>query len=259
MMARKKDRPSGETHLVPPEALLLAAGLGTRMRPLTETVPKPMLALAGRPLMDHVFIACRAEGVSNFVTNIHYLPEQILAHLVFMAKLMPECRFQISDERAELLGTGGAVVNALPMLNSDPILICNTDSVWQPFEDRPIPRMQRRLAQNEADIVLLCVRPERAIGYDGDPDFFLDRTGRLSLDAGAGRPVIFAGVTLARRSVFTSTPTGPFSIYRLFERAFSAGTLAGTLLEADWFHVGDPIGLQRANELFHRPGAPFGR
>jgi N-acetyl-alpha-D-muramate 1-phosphate uridylyltransferase len=259
MNARRKIARSADPAPAVPEVLLLAAGLGTRMRPLTETVPKPMLPLAGRPLMDHVFIACRAEGISKFVTNIHYLPEQILAHLVFMAKLMPECRFQISDERSELLGTGGAVVNALPMLNSDPILICNTDSVWQPFEDRPIPRMQHRLEQNEADIVLLCVRPERAIGYDGKPDFFLDRTGRLSLDESTGRPVIFAGVTLARRSAFTSTPAGPFSIYRLFERAFSAGTLSGTLLEADWFHVGDPIGLQRANELFHRPGAPFGR
>lgn len=222
--------------------MLLAAGLGTRMRPLTLSKPKPLIDVLGRPLLDYVVDNARAEGARRFVINAHYLPEQIVAYAE-RAQADGTLSFSVSHEADQLLDTGGGVKRALPLLSGDPVLVMNTDAFWA-GSDKPISRMIQALSAAEADIVLLCAHPRKATGFRRSHDFCLDPVGRVTRDAGA--PVIYAGVALMRRSVFEGTPVGPFSLNRLFETALSSESLFGVPLASPWLHVGDPEAVHEA-------------
>lgn len=215
-----------------PDVMLLAAGLGTRLRPLTETLPKPLVPVGGTPLIERIMANARAEGASRFVANAHYRADQLLAHFGGLLKVSRE---------EQLLGTGGGVKRVLPMLHSDPILVMNTDAFWPLGSDAPIGRMLSRWAAGEAEMVLLCVHPRRATGFRRSHDFCLDPHGRITRDFGA--PVIYGGVALLGKTLFADTPDGAFSLAMLFERCLERETLAGVALDAPWFHVGDPEAL----------------
>jgi MurNAc alpha-1-phosphate uridylyltransferase len=213
--------------------MLLAAGLGTRLRPLTETLPKPLVPVGGVPLIERIMANGRAEGASRFVANGHYRADQLLAHFGGLLKVSRE---------AELLGTGGGVKQALPMLTSDPFFVMNTDAFWPEGSDRPLARMRARY-QDKA-IVLLCVHPRNATGFARSHDFCLSPRGEITRDYGA--PVIYGGVALLGKAWFADTPEGAFSLNLLFEAALERELLFGVVLDAPWFHVGDPAALAEA-------------
>ena len=219
--------------------MLLAAGLGTRLKPLTDTLPKPLVPVGGVPLIERVMANARAEGAKRFAANAHYRADQLLAHFGGLLKV---------NREEVLLDTGGGVKAALPMLHSDPFLVMNTDAFWPTGSDAPLGRMLQRYQDSE-DIVLLCVQPARASGFARSHDFCLDPMGRITLDYGA--PVIYGGVALMGRSVFNDTPDGPFSLNLLFEAALERENLKGVVLDAPWFHVGDPAGLAAAEQALN--------
>ncbi len=222
-----------------PDVMLLAAGLGTRLKPLTDTLPKPLVPVGGVPLIERVMANARAEGAKRFAANAHYRADQLLAHFGGLLKV---------NREEVLLDTGGGVKAALPMLHSDPFLVMNTDAFWPAGSDAPLGRMLQRYQDSE-DIVLLCVQPARASGFARSHDFCLDPMGRITLDYGA--PVIYGGVALMGRSVFNDTPDGPFSLNLLFEAALERENLKGVVLDAPWFHVGDPAGLAAAEQALN--------
>lgn len=211
--------------------MLLAAGLGTRLRPLTDTIPKPLVPVAGVPLIERIMRNVQAEGVKRFVANAHYRADQILAHFGGLIKISRE---------DELLGTGGGVKRALPMLVSDPFFVMNTDAFWPDGADRPLAKMLARY-ESPDDIVILCIQPRRATGVSRSHDFCLDPSGLITRDYGA--PIIYGGVALVGRALFEDTPDGAFSFYDLMEKAMDDERLKGVVLDADWYHVGDPASL----------------
>lgn len=220
-----------------PDVMLLAAGLGTRLRPLTDTMPKPLVPVAGVPLIERVMANARAEGAKRFIANAHYRADQVLAHFGGLLKVSRE---------DELLGTGGGVKRALPMLHSDPFFVMNTDAFWPLGSDTPLRRMVARHEHSE-DIILLCIQPSRATGFARSHDFCLDPSGAVTLDYGA--PVIYGGVALLGPGHFADTPDGRFSLLDLFDRARERERLKGVVLDAPWFHVGDPASLAAAERL----------
>ncbi|KRA96499.1 hypothetical protein ASD83_15415 [Devosia sp. Root685] len=224
-----------------PDVMLLAAGLGTRMRPLTDALPKPLIPVGGIPLIERVMDNARAEGAKRFVANAHYLADQVLAHFGGLLKVSRE---------DELLGTGGGVKRALPMLHSDPFFVMNTDAFWPAGSDKPLARMIARHTGPQ-DIVILCVQPRRAAGFSRSHDFCLAPDGLVTRDYGA--PVIYGGVLLLGSAGFADTPDGKFSLYPLLEAALERETLKGVVLDAPWFHVGDPTGLAEAERLLVQP------
>ncbi|KKB07889.1 nucleotidyltransferase family protein [Devosia chinhatensis] len=219
-----------------PDVMLLAAGLGTRLRPLTDTLPKPLVPVAGRPLIERVMANARAEGAKRFVANAHYRADQVLAHFGGLLKV---------NREETLLGTGGGVRAALPMLHSDPFFVMNTDAFWPEGADAPLGRMRARY-QEPPDIVLLCIQPHRAHGFARSHDFCLDPMGRVTRDWGA--PVIYGGVMLIGKSLFAECPDGPFALNLLIDAALEDERLYGVVLDAPWYHVGDPAGLDAAEK-----------
>jgi len=226
-----------------PDVMLLSAGLGRRMRPLTDTVPKPLIPVGGIAMLDRVVANARAEGLLRFVLNCHHLRDQIVNHVERMRRADPDAQFELIEE-PELLETGGGVRNALAQLRTDPFLVMNTDAFWPKGADAPIARMIAAFEAGGADMVLLCAQPRRAIGFRRSHDFCLAPDGLVTNDRGA--PVIYAGVALMGRAVFEHAPQGPFSLSRLMDEAIEAETLRGVVLDAPWLHVGDVQALAEA-------------
>lgn len=223
-----------------PDVMILAAGLGTRMRPLTDATPKPLLKLAGKPLLDRVAALAHAEGATRFVVNAHHHLEQMKPHVLALDASLAGTHFELSEE-PELLNTGGGLKAALPLLGSDPILVMNADSLWL-SGDTPLTRM---CAAYDGHIVLLCAHPARASGFTRrSHDFCLAPDGQITNDRGA--PVIYAGTALIPRSLIEAAPAGAFSLFELFDAALERGELRGIALGAPWLHVGDPDALAAA-------------
>jgi len=220
-----------------PDVMLLAAGRGTRLMPLTAERPKPLTPVAGQALIDRVIAAVRFEGAQRFVVNAHHLADQVVAHFAGH----PD--FVVLREDT-LLGTGGGLRNALDRLSGDPILVMNTDAFWVAGSDAPLKRLRERHEASGADATLLCVSPMRAHGFGRSHDFCLDPMGRITPDYGL--PVIYTGVALVRRDKIAAMAPGTSSINRIFEPAQEAETLFGVVLNADWYHVGDAAGLAEA-------------
>lgn len=221
--------------------MVLAAGLGLRMRPLTERCPKPLLRLRGRTLVDHALDRFVVAGITDAVVNCHYLSEQIVAHLT--PRMVP--RLQFSAE-PRLLETGGGVTQALPMLGPDPFAVANGDIVWL---DAARPALGR-LADawdDGLDALLLLARTVTAHGYDGAGDFFLDPNGGVRRrKRGEVAPFVFAGVQILHPRLFERCLPEPFSLNRLYDRAIAAGRLRGLVHDGLWFHLGTPRDLIEA-------------
>lgn len=222
-------------------AMVLAAGLGLRMRPITDRLPKPLVEVAGRSILDRAFDRLREAGVERAVVNVHHLPEQIEA----WAARQESPQILVSDERAGLLETGGGVVKALPLLGDDPFFVLNGDSFWLDGETPALVRM--RAAWRDAMDALLLVAPTgRCVGYDGAGDFDLEADGRLvRRKPGGAAGHVFAGCYLAHPRLFRDAPAGTFSTNLVWDRAGAEGRLYGLGHDGLWLHVGTPeaIGL----------------
>lgn len=238
------------------KAFVLAAGLGTRMRPLTNTLPKPLVPLAGRALLDHVLDRIAAAGIGEAVVNVHYLADQIELHL--RRRVTP--RIVISDERAELLDTGGGVARALPLLGPGPFLIHNSDSVWIERGAANLGRLRDAFDGERMDGLLLLADRATSLGYDGRGDFLLGTDGRIARVApGETAPYVFAGASIATPRLMRDCPAGPFSLNRVWDRALAEGRLLGIPLDGTWMHVGDPAALAVAEALLKRDRDGGGR
>ena len=223
--------------------MVLAAGLGQRMRPLTGTIPKPMVQLAGKPLIDHVLDRLDSAGMTRAVVNVHYLADKLEAHL--KARKRPQ--IVISDERGVLLDTGGGVVRALPLLGSGPFLIHNSDSVWIDGLGNNLERLIGAFDTNRMDSLMLLASAATSIGYDGSGDFNMDGNGRLERQSGARiAPFVFTGVSIAHPRLFEKAPEGRFSLNVLWDRAIESQRLYGMRLDGIWMHAGTPEAVTEA-------------
>ena len=229
-------------------AMVLAAGLGTRMRTLTDAIPKPLVPLAGKPLLDHVLDRLKSAGVEKVVVNVHYMADQIEAHL--SGRTAPQ--IVISDERDMLLDTGGGVARALPMLGEDTFFINNSDSVWIESAAPCLEQMARAWNPDMMDTLLLLAPIHDTLGYQGRGDFDMNKDGLVSrLDEGEEVPFVFTGVSLARKSLFEGCPEGKFSLNVLWDRSIARGRVYGMRLEGAWMHVGTPEAVREAGERLH--------
>jgi len=232
--------------MVPKTAMVLAAGFGTRMRPLSDTVPKPLIQLRGETLIDRVLARLAGAGVEKAVVNTHYLADQVEAHLA--GRKTPE--IVISPEPDVLLDTGGGVKNALSLLGEHPFFIHNSDSVWVEGASVSLQRMGEVWDPNEMDALLLVAPTAYAIGYQGGGDFALAPDGLLRRrKENEVVPFVFTGVSIGQAGLFDDSPEGPFSLNLLWDRALSQGRLRGVRLEGIWMHVGTPQALEEAERL----------
>ncbi|MGN6096671.1 MAG: nucleotidyltransferase family protein [Bosea sp. (in: a-proteobacteria)] len=224
-------------------AMVLAAGLGQRMRPITDTLPKPLVKIGGRSMLDHMLDRLADAGVEEAVVNVHHLAGQVETHLA--GRLRPH--ITVSDERAELLETGGGVKKALPLLGTAPFFHTNSDALWSETGKPALPAMAQRWEPGRMDILLLLADMETSLGFDGAGDFFCDGDGRLARRGAAARaPWAYAGVAILKPGLFADTPEGPFSLNLLFDRAIAQGRLFGEVLEGRWLHVGTPEAIAPA-------------
>lgn len=230
----------------PSRAMVLAAGLGRRMRPLTATTPKPLIEVAGKPLLDHMLDRLAEAGIDQAVVNVHYLPELIETHLARRRARAP--RIKISDERARLLETGGGVKKALGELGGAPFLVVNTDNVWC---EGPRPNLKRLIDywdETRMDALLLLAPTATSFGYEGAGDFAMDAFGRLRRRRDREIcPFVFAGVSILNPSLFADTPDGAFSLNLIFDKAAAHRRLFGLRLEGFWMHVGTPSAVAQAD------------
>ena len=231
----------------PTKAMVLAAGFGTRMRPLTERMPKPLVPVAGRPLLDHVLDKLAETGVSEAVVNVHYLPDQIIDHTA--ARTTP--RITISDERDAVLGTGGGVVKALPHLGDAPFYHLNADTLWIDGAQPNLTRLAEAFDPARMDILLLMAPTADSIGYSGSGDYAMlpDGTLRRRKEREVV-PFVYAGVAILSPAIFAGSPSGEFALTKLFDRAGEQGRLFGLRLDGLWMHVGTPDAVQAAEQAF---------
>ncbi len=228
---------------MPRAAMVLAAGLGQRMRPLTDRVPKPLVEVGGKPLIDHVLDKLAEVDVERAVVNVHYKADQLERHLA--GRRRP--RIVISDERAELLDTGGGVVKALPTLGDAPFFHVNSDSIWIDGVVPNFARLARAFDPAEMDALLLMAPTATSIGYAGRGDFAMAPDGRLRRRPERDVvPFVYAGAAVLAPALFTDAPAGAFSLTRLFDQAIEAGRLHGLRLEGVWMHVGTPEAVAAA-------------
>jgi N-acetyl-alpha-D-muramate 1-phosphate uridylyltransferase len=228
---------------VPRTAMVLAAGNGIRMRPLTDRTPKPLIAVNGKPLLDNVLDRLAATGVETTVVNVHYLADQIERHLA--GRRAP--RIIISDERANLLDTGGGVVKALPLLGDRPFYHLNSDTIWIDGVRPNLLHLAEAFEPARMDALLLLAATSGSVGYSGRGDFVMAPDGRLRRRAEREvAPFVYAGVAILSHSLFADTPSGPFSLNLLFDRAIEAGRFYGLRLEGVWMHVGTPDAIAAA-------------
>lgn len=227
----------------PRRAMVLAAGMGTRMRPLTDTMPKPLVKVAGKALLDHVLDRLAAEGVERAVVNVHHFADQIVAHVADRRK--PQ--IVISDERGVLLDTGGGVVKALPELGDAPFYHLNADTIWIDGVQRNLARLAETFDTARMDALLLLAPTAGSIGYDGRGDFTMAPDGRLKARPEREvAPFVYAGAAILSPALFAGAPEGKFSLTTLFARAIEAGRLYGLRLEGLWMHVGTPDAIGAA-------------
>lgn len=232
-------------------AMLLAAGLGTRMKPLTDTRPKPLIEVAGRTLLDRVLDKLVAQGVTRAVVNVHYLADQIETHL----KSRKDIEIIISDERETLLETGGGVIKALPHLGADPFFVINTDVTWVTTGDDTFTRMAEAYDPNEMDALLLLAEIGATLGFRGPGDFYLAPDGQLIRRGDKpSAPYVFAGTHITRADLLRGYEPKPFSANIYWNAMGRAGRLYGTVMKPFWLHVGDPQGRDEADARLRKMG-----
>lgn len=223
-------------------AMIMAAGLGTRMRPLTDDRPKPMVTVMGKPLIDHALDRLVAAGVTLVVVNAHYRADVLRAHLAGRR----DVEIRISDETGELLGTGGGVVKAMPHFAGEPFFILNSDSVWVEGYVPALTQMQRLWDPANMDGLLLLASMTSAMGYEGTGDFVMDTEGHIARPERNASPYAYPGVQIVHPRLFDGAPAGEFSTNLMWDRAIARKRLYGTRLEGMWIHVGTPQARQEA-------------
>ena len=227
----------------PDTAMVLAAGLGTRMRPLTDKMPKPLIPVAGKPLIDYTLDRFAAAGVAKAVVNVHYLADQVERHL--LGRSAPETI--ISDERGLLLETGGGLKKARAHFADKPVFCTNTDAILIDADGEEACATLTRHWDSEAmDALLLLIPTDKTSGYDGKGDFDQSADGRIALRQGDCAPFVFTGLQLISPALIDEGPDGAFSTKLLWDRAKARGRLFGALHNGFWMHVGDPAGLAAA-------------
>jgi len=227
---------------IPDTAMVMAAGLGKSMRPLTATRPKPLIEVNGKPLIDHVFDRLRAAGITKAVVNVHYLADALEAHLQNQAK---DFNLSISDERDLLLETGGGMVKADPLIDCDPFFAINSDNYWV---DGPTDTLRLLASQWDGgamDALLLLVPHARAYNHRALGDFHMDRFGRLQRRSRSKvAPYVYTGIQLVSKRLLRGAPTGPFSTNILWDRAMAEGRCFGAVHQGLWFDVGTPTAIR---------------
>ncbi|MBI1359325.1 MAG: NTP transferase domain-containing protein [Alphaproteobacteria bacterium] len=224
-------------------AMLLSAGLGTRMRPLTDTMPKPLVTVAGRTLLDRVLDKLVAQGVTRAVVNVHHFADQVEAHL----RPRTDIEIVISDERAQLMETGGGVLQALPLLGTAPFFVVNTDVTWATRGDKTFAHMADAYDPERMDALLLLADIDQTLGFRGPGDFFLGPDGQLERRGAATRaPYVFAGTHITSADRLRGFKPEPMSANVYWNAFAAAGRLYGAVMEPFWMHVGDPAGRDEA-------------
>jgi len=233
---------------VPQTAMVMAAGLGKRMRPLTATRPKPLVEVAGKPLIDHVFDRLRSAGVPRAVVNVHYMADALEAHLRARVK---DIDVVVSDERKQLMETGGGLIQARNMLGDAPFLCINSDNLWIDGPTDSIRALAAAWDDARMDALLLMVPLARAHSHRGKGDFHLDPFGRIigRREAGKLAPFVYTGVQILHPRVLVDAPEGPFSTMLFWERAIEAGRAWGLVHQGLWFDVGSPPAIPAAEAV----------
>ena len=231
---------------MPQTAMVLAAGLGTRMKPLTETTPKPLIHVGGKALIDYALDRFSDAGVGNAIVNVHYLADQVENHL--QSRTLPA--ITISDERGLLLETGGGLKKAMPAFGNAPLFCTNTDAIML---DRNAPEACQVLAEkwdpDKMDALLLLSPIAETSGYDGSGDFDYREDGRIAFRSGAKAGAVFTGLQIISPALIAEGPEGPFSTKILWDLALQRGRLFGAMYGGYWMHVGDPGGLEQAENI----------
>jgi MurNAc alpha-1-phosphate uridylyltransferase len=229
-------------------AMIMAAGFGTRMRPLTDDRPKPLVTVRGRTLLDHALDRLVAAGVTMAVINLHYRAQMVKDHLARRRDI--EIRFSMEEE---ILGTGGGVVKALPNFEGESFFILNSDSVWVEGYNSALAVMQRLWEPEKMDGLLLLAAMTTAMGYEGRGDFLLDPQGHIArVPELTSSPYAYPGVQIAHPRLFAGAPEGGFSTNIMWDRAIAKHRLYGTRLEGVWIHVGTPEARDEAEQFLAR-------
>ncbi|HEX2554391.1 MAG TPA: nucleotidyltransferase family protein [Microvirga sp.] len=231
------------TTVRPHTAFVLAAGLGQRMRPLTDMRPKPLVRVAGQALLDFALDRLADAGIARAIVNVHYLADQIEAHLA--GRTVPE--ILISDERDRLLETGGGLKKARALIGADPFLTFNADTLWIEGPQQNLVRLLDAWDPARMDVLMLVASTATSLGYDGPGDVVMDTEGRLRRRREREvTPFVYAGVAVVKPDLLGETPDGPFSANLLYDRAIAAGRLHGLRLDGQWLHVGTPDAVAAA-------------
>ena len=232
--------------------MILAAGLGTRMRPITDTIPKPLVRVGGKAMIDYSLDALKHAGVSTVAVNVHYLAEQVESHLARVTGL----DILVSDERDALLNSGGGLAKGLKLLGRDPVFVMNADLFWVGEPASGPTNLQRLSALFNAarmDMALLCVRLEDTTGHGGKPDFSMDSDGRLMrFKDRPENPVVYAGALVLKPELLDGAPNEPFNLNIYFDRAIASGRLFGMVLTGHWLHIGTPEAIVEAEASIAR-------
>ena len=243
---------------IPDTAMVLAAGYGKRLRPLTDTLPKPLIPVAGVPTLDRILGKLDEAGVSRAVVNAHHLADRIVSHVESRTQKTPEIHIV---RESEALETGGVVRNALPELGPDPFFVINGDSVWLDGMSDTLHRFASGWNSETMDVCLLLYPIARVHGYKGMGDYIMDPLGKLERrEERRVAPYVYMGVSILHPRVFADSPEGRFSLNEIYDRAEQAGRLHGMMHDGLWYHISTPTDLEMANQRFakgHVPDVPF--
>lgn len=226
---------------IPATAMVFAAGLGTRMRPLTDVTPKPLISVAGRTLIDRALDDCAQAGVTTAIVNVHHLADQIEAHLA--ARQTP--RIIVSDERARLLDQGGGIKKAAPLFGGAPFFVCNTDAFWIDAPQSNLLALARAFDAEKMDAALLLAPTNGSVGVDWDGDFDLDDSGRIIRRDGL-KPYVYSGVGIIKPQLFDGADQEVFKLAPYFFEAAAKGRLYGVVSSGLWLHVGTVAAIAQA-------------
>lgn len=231
------------------DAMVLAAGLGTRMRPITDTMPKPLVPIAGKPMIDYGLDALAEAGVKRAVVNVHHFADQMIAHLA--GRAVPE--IVLSDETDRLMNSGGGLAKGLKLLGRDPVFVMNADLFWigeTPGQPSNLDRLAKAFDPDRMDMLLLCVTLENTTGHNGKKDFSMDAEGRLArYKEGDGTPFVYAGAIAMMPALFDDAPDDAFNLNIYFDRTIERGRLYGIAMDGHWITVGTPDAVDAAEAV----------
>ncbi len=227
-------------------AMVLAAGLGKRLRPVTDTLPKPLVKIGGKPMIDWGLDSLEEAGVSKAVVNVHYLADQVEAHL--KGRTRPHIVF--SDERETLLESGGGIIKALPLLGENPFFLINSDTFWLEGEKANLSQLSEMFNSDSMDMLLMLVTPGQATGYEGKGDFSMDMNNRLRRPLSDEMvPYVYAGAAIIHPRIFKGATAEPHSLNRQFNEAIAQGRLFGMPMQGQWLTVGTPESIPAAEAV----------